>query len=443
MSQIYTFGGSSGVDSVVLYGSTILRTNRDKKVDFPILTIDGELDGLLHVTRQAEAFYHQVTLAGGATAAVTAPNGQPVVLLDGLNHWSFSSGPIPSNVQSHDLKAEVGEAEGHTAIAQHISQFVTLRLEAPASPKHAAAVKDLAHAVNQTGVFLDPINQALYQEGYHYLNGPCESDFPTNPTCQYPKWPDKCLGPCPPPPSPLPSTSCNCGSPFIMAHAQKTMAGLPDSVTINAKDSFHDVSDVRPFHLPHIFSPVPGQACASLADCVMDSTTVSMPIYDSHDALDTGLYPVTASEFRTKMKSREAMMQQAGMQGVNYSRTDRHNVKTCASINQQAWDWAMKTAAPKTLRRFARVGQPLQIVDDVWAPIGATGPEWIKMAMIYKPSADNKVVTVSAPYFTTENKKLGDEPYTSTVGYHYCKLLSPAKAMEWIYADGLQQFGHV
>lgn len=47
------------------------------------------------------------------------------------------------------------------------------------------------------------------------------------------------------------------------------------------QDAFHDVSDVRPFHLPHIFEPTPGSACAAPGpDCRMNSTTVTMPIYD-------------------------------------------------------------------------------------------------------------------------------------------------------------------
>ena len=38
-----------------------------------------ELDGLLRVTRQAEAYYHQ-----------SASADTPVVLLPGLTHWSIS-----------------------------------------------------------------------------------------------------------------------------------------------------------------------------------------------------------------------------------------------------------------------------------------------------------------------------------------------------------------
>merc|ERR1712086_146914 len=113
----------------------------------------------------------------------------------------------------------------------------------------------------------------------------------------------------------------------------------------------------------------------------------------------------------------------------------------CQSINQASLDWAVANAGKEALTRFSSKGQPYKIVPDTWAPIGLTGPEWIDMAMIYKPTVDKKQVEISAPYFTCENKKLGDEPYTSTVGYHYCKLLSPAKVMEWIYVDGLRQFG--
>ena len=34
-------------------------------------------------------------------------------------------------------------------------------------------------------------------------------------------------------------------------------SGKPASVVLALKDAFHDVSDVRPFHLPHIFEPKP------------------------------------------------------------------------------------------------------------------------------------------------------------------------------------------
>ena len=33
-------------------------------------------------------------------------------------HWSFSSGPLPSNVKNNDLRAEHSQAEGHKMIGE-------------------------------------------------------------------------------------------------------------------------------------------------------------------------------------------------------------------------------------------------------------------------------------------------------------------------------------
>jgi pimeloyl-ACP methyl ester carboxylesterase len=159
MSQIYLTSLGGHAEALVLMGATVLRSNRDYDFPFPILTIDGELDGLLHVTRQAEAYYHQVSKAGGPSAAVSNPTGQPVVLLDGLNHWSFSSGTPPSNVASHDLKAEVTEEQGHAVAAAAISNWVTMRLAPAGAAAHTAAAAALTAAVTKTGEFLGPITQ--------------------------------------------------------------------------------------------------------------------------------------------------------------------------------------------------------------------------------------------------------------------------------------------
>ena len=236
-----------------------------------------------------------------------------------------------------------------------------------------------------------------------------------------------------------------------MQSAQKLMAGLEWSAaagraSISTKDAFHDVSDVRPFHLPHIFSPPPGEACpvhqpsglASAVPCVINSTTVTMPIHDATDSLDTGLGPVGATEFRTKLKSRQAVWEKAGLTHVDFNVTDKANTSACRDINAAAWAWALGRASQAAVARLHAHGRPLAFAPDVWSGIGITGPKWIHDKLQYTPSADGSVVNVAAPYFALPNKNLGDEPYVVTVGYHYCKLLSPARAMEWIYVDALR-----
>ena len=56
MTQIYA-SGKHDHDAIVLMGATILRKYRDKGFGVPVLTLDGDLDGLLRVTRQAEGRY--------------------------------------------------------------------------------------------------------------------------------------------------------------------------------------------------------------------------------------------------------------------------------------------------------------------------------------------------------------------------------------------------
>lgn len=444
MSQVHLSGGGvPNVDALVLYGATVLRSNRDS-FPYPVLTVDGDLDGLLRVTRQAEAYYNQVTLPYGTDAVAAAGGAFPVVVHPGLTHWSIASGTPPSNVQNNDLAPEVTEEAGHATLAKTVATYIALRSAAKGSSEAAAAQNALGVEIAATGKLVKPLIDAMQLEGHHYLNTPCESDWPTNPTCKYPIWPGKALGPMPGPPSTLPPKNCTCGSEWVMNNAQRMMAGdtFAKNASVASKDSFHDVSDTRPFHLPHIFSPAPGTTCKPGVPCVLNSTTVTMPIYDVKDDLDTGEFPICATEFRTKLKSRQACLEAAGFTNVNFTEVDKANTATCGSINQASIDWALANASPAAKKRYlSSKGQPLKIVEDIYAGIGVTGPKWIKMALSYTPTADNKAVEVQAPYFATENKNLGDESYTHTVGYHYCKLLSPARAMEWIYIDGLKVFG--
>jgi len=443
MSQIYlssSYLGKGKADALVLMGATVLRSNRNSTAQPPTLTVDGDLDGLLHVTRQAEAFFHQVDKKGGPKVGLD----RPVVLLEGLNHWSFSSGDLPGNVANNDIQAEVSKEAGHAAIAETISNFLVGSFGS--NPDKEAAAAAIMFAMRRTSDLLAPVTEAMHMEGYHYFNPPCQSDYPTNPTCQYRSWPGASIipGTHAGPPNPLPPVDCTCGSPWVNTVAAKIMAGLEGTLaataTLESKDSFESVSDVRPFHLPHIWEPKPGTACADPATCKIETTTVSQPIYDFKDELDTGLYPVTASEYRTKLKSREAVQQQAGLKNVNFTETDKLNTKTCRQINQAAYDWALSKASPKALARFQKHGQPYEFAEDIKSGFGITGPTWIHDALIFEPSKDKKVVKVQSHYFPIGNKNMGDEPFLETVGYHYCKLLSPARAMEWIYVDGLKEF---
>jgi hypothetical protein len=61
------------------------------------------------------------------------------------------------------------------------------------------------------------------------------------------------------------------------------------------------------------------------------------------------------------------------------------------------------------------------------------GPLWIWHFMQYNESEDKTKVVVQSPMMRTKT----DYPIQSAAGFHYCKVLSPFKAMEWMMNDGL------
>jgi len=61
------------------------------------------------------------------------------------------------------------------------------------------------------------------------------------------------------------------------------------------------------------------------------------------------------------------------------------------------------------------------------------GPLWIWKFMQYTESEDKSTMTVQSPMMRTPI----DYPVKSAAGFHYCKVLSPFRAMEYMYIDSL------
>lgn len=54
--------------------------------------------------------------------------------------------------------------------------------------------------------------------------------------------------------------------------------------------------------------------------------------------------------------------------------------------------------------------------------------------MNYVENSDKTTMTVEAPMMRTPT----DYFISSAAGFHYCKLLSPYRALEWMLVDGLK-----
>lgn len=109
----------------------------------------------------------------------------------------------------------------------------------------------------------------------------------------------------------------------------------------------------------------------------------------------------------------------------------------CADINAESIKWAYEKLSPAAKKNYDEFGQKYVVGDDK-GPYNA-GPLWIWTYMAYEESADKKTVTVQAPMMRTPLDYL----VSSAAGFHYCKVLSPFKVLEWMYTDSLFEFNGI
>ena len=401
---------SQDVTAVVLLGSFLTREHNrlswpggEGIIDYPVavLTVGGELYGMCRVTRMAEAFYKQQT----NLQASEQMDKFPVVILEGINHAQFISGKPNSFIEKNDLRSEVSKADGFETISQVLVEY----FENFQSPKNSEILNKLR---DWTKEFLSPIATGFEMEGYYNFKPPCY-----NKTLENAK-----------------SHTCGHGSQWSN-RGQVIMGGLDEAglrnVSITNDDNFHRVYSVTPTHLPQV-----NNSCTRDKLCSLATMTVSENYYERLDSvLDTGFYPESAWEIKCKMSSRQRIWEKAGMKNVNFNKTDLGDI--CKDINQASLEYAEKITGEKTLARYNKVGVPYVMGADM-GPYNE-GPLWIWHYMNYTLVEDKgkKEVLVRSPMMRTPT----DYPIPAARGFHYCKLLSPARVLEHIYIDSLRSEG--
>ena len=104
--------------------------------------------------------------------------------------------------------------------------------------------------------------------------------------------------------------------------------------------------------------------------------------------------------------------------------------------------WALNNAGMRTLERYNLYGQPFTFGSDIEKDTGVT---YLSSGLVYTDQGD-KGVKIQSPMLKTDKDYWNEHfpfpkpEFLPDPGcYHYCKLLSPARAMEWIYLDGLRR----
>jgi len=211
------------------------------------------------------------------------------------------------------------------------------------------------------------------------------------------------------------------------------MADL-ETVSYAIEDQFHVVYDVYPDdHFAKIWNSCPEWESPN---CTLNITTVTQALYDTFTGFDTGFFYASASELRAKLISRQSVYVHAGDANANFTQLDGGSL--CAYINNLAVQWAYSNAGSAATDRYNTIGEPYVMGPDEDTPFDA-GPLWVFTALKYTQNDTSGVPEVevqSACLRTPVNFFVAP-----VAGFHYCKLLSPARAMEWLYIDSLRLRG--
>jgi hypothetical protein len=420
--------GNVNFQAIILMGSFITRPNTPTWKT-PTMHIAGELDGLARITRMAQAVVTQFEAHGGLSSPA-AVRDWPVGVIDGGAHMSFASGVPPALVKARDLKPEVGEQVAHRKIAGVSAAFIAAQLTEVPPTVAAGAVSQLRAWIDTSyRKYWSPLLEAFEEEGLYALAPACNCNNPQKEPFDL----DKFFGgwinyyPC------LEGTTtpdCRHGSPWA-GKMQVKLAGLEQyGINVNVQSAFHPVSQTKPeTNLPYVFE----QYTTPTKGNNLTVTVVTENIYHS-DPLDTGFYPQAAIEMRAKQVSRQRMMLHAGFQHVKVNDTDAMDLNRCAELNSEALKWALAKAAPHTATRFQSKGEQVEFGNDI---NGEGGPLWIdqklKQERITGASgvSRNRISSIAGVLETPFIVK-------SIAGTHYCKLWSPAAALEWLLVDGLR-----
>ena len=152
--------------------------------------------------------------------------------------------------------------------------------------------------------------------------------------------------------------------------------------------------------------------------------SIAQATYELISSFDSGFNSNSASEIRVKFKSRQAVLNALGEENPLFEETDSGS--WCQKLNQKAIDWAEANASDKALKRYKSTGIIMKVGQDFKS--AQTGPTWIWQSLSQKTQLDqdgNKVRMVRSPVMKTAL----DYPIKKAQGMHYCKLLSPARAL--------------
>jgi hypothetical protein len=93
-------------------------------------------------------------------------------------------------------------------------------------------------------------------------------------------------------------------------------------------------------------------------------------------------------------------------------------------------NWALAHASPNAVSKYHTLGTQMLFAQD---KDSLNGGSWIIDPLHYEEDKKANTITLTSKVVVTNHSEL--VPIFKDM--HYCKLLSPFRAMEWIYIDSL------
>ena len=347
----------------------------------PVLTLNVELDGGLARPGKISTWWRQFLQIRNSSGDL-AIRSKPVVVLPQLNHSNFCPG---FNVPG-DLMAEVPQAEASSLIADTVAAFLLLHTSSKSTRQSQSqhnALKLLESQVQWTQQLMTP-----------YLKAQAWERDPMNH-----------------------SVSLEGTSPFC-ALAQRSLAGLDheDNLKLEVLDGFH-ISSPNLEHCHPNWTAVTADRPQEEQKLLVRSC--SHTNYYA-DLSNTGKF-TAALEIGCKMLAATRIEEQLKVKALQ-------NHLPCAEMNKLAVQLAEQLAASSTLKRYKAKGKKWCFLPD---SSSLAGPVWVFHDRL-QLQENKSCMSVQSPAMLTE---LDAKIYP---GIHYCKLLSPARALDWMMTDSLK-----
>lgn len=151
--QSYAEFHTHTLNGIILLNSHLKMGETMASFPVPVLTINGELDGVTRITRIAELFRQFMTeVEMNDDLQVRSP----FIVLEGINHGAVIANMLPGQLNMLDLKAQITPLQCRRLVAEIISKFININL-GRISPETEHYIRS---AYNKTREILLPIINA-------------------------------------------------------------------------------------------------------------------------------------------------------------------------------------------------------------------------------------------------------------------------------------------